>query len=195
MSSTTTTPHDALATELERLYYIETELCDELETLSVDVSIDALDDGRATDCREQLRETIDDHCDETHHHCERIEGAFEALGEEPATRRVPAFDGLLADKEKFNNVVLNDELRPLYYVELALKLEALECTVYETTMALASALEGDDGDAVIDALQPNYDDERGMRTDLESIADGDAVETLLAASPVDDASRESLDRI
>lgn len=195
MSTTTATPHDALATELERLYYIEQELCDELETLADDVAIDTLDDSGVTACREQLRDLIEGHCDETHRHCDRIEDAFEALGEEPATRRVPEFDGLIADKEKFNNVVLNDELRPLYYVETALQLEALECTVYETAMALASALEGEAGDGVVDALRPNYDDERAMRTDLESIADGDAVETLLAASSVDDASRGSLDRL
>ncbi|WP_226482036.1 ferritin-like domain-containing protein [Natrinema amylolyticum] len=194
MSTTTTTPHDALATELERLYYVERELCDELQTLAADVSVDVLDDGRATDCREQLRETIDDHCDETQRHCERIERAFDALGEEPTTRRVPEFDGLLADKEKFNNVVLNDELRPLYYLETALKLEALECTVYETAMALANSLEGEDGEGVVDALRPNYDDERAMRTELESLSDGDAVEMLLAATPVGEASRGSLDR-
>ncbi|SEW27614.1 YciE/YciF ferroxidase family protein [Natrinema salifodinae] len=195
MSTTTTTPRDALTTELERLYYVERELCDELETLAADVSIDALDDGRATGCREQLCETIDEHCSETRRHCERIENAFDALGEEPATRRVPEFDGLIADKEKFNNVVLNDELRPLYYVETVLKLEALECTSYETALSLASTIEGEESEAVVDALRPNYDDERAMRTDVESLADGGAVDRLLAASPVDDARRESLDRI
>ncbi|QCS40955.1 ferritin-like domain-containing protein [Natrinema versiforme] len=194
MSTTATTPRDALATELERLYYIERELCDELETLAGDVSIDAVADTRATECRERLWEAVDEHCYETQRHCERIERAFDALGEEPDTRRAPEFDGLIADKEAFNNVVLNDALRPLYYLETALKLEALECTAYETAMALASAIEGEDADAVVDALRPNYDDERAMRADLESLSDGDALETLLAASPVDDASRGSLDR-
>ncbi|MFC6768124.1 ferritin-like domain-containing protein [Natrinema soli] len=194
MSTTTTTPHDALTTELERLYYIERELCDELETLAADVAIDTLDDGRVTACRERLWTAIDDHCDETHEHCERIERAFDALGEDPRTRRVPEFDGLLADKEAFNNVVLNDELRPLYYIETTLKLEAIECTVYETVMALANSLEGEAGERVVDALRPNYDDERAMRTDLESLSESDAVELLLASSPVGDASRGSLDR-
>lgn len=194
MSTTLTTPHDALATELERLYYVERELCGELETLAGDVSIDTIDNARATECRDRLWEAVDEHCYETQAHCERIERAFDALGEEPETRRAPTFDGLIADKEAFNNLVLNDELRPLYYLETALKLEDLECTAYETAMALASALEGEDGDAVVDALRPNYDDERAMRADLESLSNSDAVETLLAASPVDDVNRESLDR-
>ena len=194
MSTTTATPRDALASELERLYYVQRELCDELETLAADVAVDALDDSGETACRERLWTLVDDHCDETERHCERIERAFDALGEEPATRRAPEFDGLIADKEAFNNVVLNDELRPLYYVETALKLEALECTLYETALALASALEADAGDDVVDALRPNYDDERELRTDLESLADGDAFDRLLAASTVGDADRGSLDR-
>ena len=194
MSTTESTPRDALETELARLYYIERELYDELETLSNDVAIDTLDDLRELECREQLQYAIDDHCEETAAHLERIERAFDALGTEPETHPVPELDGVIADKEKFNNVVLSDEFRPLYYIETVLKLEAIECTVYETTMALANSLEDEAGDAVVDALRENYDDERALRTEIESLADGDAVETLLAESTVDDADRASLDR-
>ncbi|WP_306054470.1 YciE/YciF ferroxidase family protein [Natronococcus wangiae] len=194
MSTTTPPPQNALTAELERLYYIEREMRSALETLSTDVSIDALDDLRVTECREQLQEAIDDHRRESETHVERVERAFEALGAEPEPRRTPELDGLIADKEKFNNVVLNDELRPLYYLETVLKLEEIECTAYETAMAIASTLEGDEADDVVDALRGNYDDERRLRTDVESLADGDAVETLLESSPVDDAERTSLDR-
>ena len=202
MSTTATTARDALTAQLERLYAIERELQSALETLSTDVSIDTLDEIRALECREQLQYVIDQHREETETHVERIERAFDALGAEPETRPVPALDGVLADKEAFNNVVLNDGLRPLFYIQTTLQLEAVECTAYETTMALASALAdggkgtetSDAGDAVVDALEHNYDDERRMRTDLEEIADGEAVETLLASSPIADAPRESLDR-
>ncbi|WP_247003216.1 ferritin-like domain-containing protein [Halosolutus gelatinilyticus] len=194
MSTSDHAPADALAAQLERLYYVERELRTELETLANDVAIDTLDDARVTECRDELRARIDEHREETDRHRERVEEAFDVLGEEPSTRRAPELDGLLADKEAFNNVVLNDELRPLYYLEVALKLEAIECTAYETAMAIAGAL-GDEGDAVIDALQDSYDEERAMRTDLESLADGDAIETLLAATTVDEnADRSSLDR-
>ncbi|WP_049922251.1 YciE/YciF ferroxidase family protein [Halopiger djelfimassiliensis] len=192
--STTPTPRDALTAELERLYAIERELRSALETLSADVAVDALDDLRELECREQLQSAIDDHREETERHLERIERAFGALDEAPETRPVPELNGLLADKEKFNNVVLNDELRPLYYIETTLKLEAIECTAYETTMALASTLDGSEADDVVDALRTNYDDERALRTDLEELAGSDAVESLLAASPVDDGRRASLDR-
>ncbi|ELZ22860.1 hypothetical protein C477_03559 [Haloterrigena salina JCM 13891] len=202
MSTTATTARDALTAQLERLYAIERELQSALETLSTDVSIDTLDEIRALECREQLQYVIDQHREETETHIDRIERAFDALGTEPDTRPVPELEGLLADKEAFNNVVLNDGLRPLFYIQTTLQLEAIECTAYETTMALAGALEdgeegaetADVGDAVVDALEHNYDDERRMRTDVEELADGEAVETLLAASPIADAPRESLDR-
>ncbi|WP_440772172.1 YciE/YciF ferroxidase family protein [Natronorubrum sp. DTA28] len=213
MSTATTTPRDALTAQLERLYYIERTLQSALRTLSTDVSIDSLDDLRALECREQLQYVIDDHREESKHHLERIERAFDALGVAPDTRRVPELDGLIADKEAFNNVVLNDAIRPLYYIQTVLQLEAIECTAYETTMALATELEasdasetsrtGDettDGEAtddvaeVVETLQDSYDDERQVRTEIESLLDGEAVETLLDAHPVDAASRESLGR-
>ncbi|MDQ2050818.1 DUF892 family protein [Natronolimnohabitans sp. A-GB9] len=202
MSTTTTTVRDALVAQLERLYYIERTLQSALETLSTDVEIETLDDVRTLECREQLQYTIDTHREETETHLERIERAFDALGEAPDGRRVPVLDGLIDDKERFNNVVLDDALRPLYYMETVLQLEAIECTVYERTIAIAERLADDDttavasdtGKTVLDALRDNYDDERQVRTDLEELTESDAIETLLASSPVDDASRESLDR-
>ncbi|SDK36802.1 YciE/YciF ferroxidase family protein [Natronorubrum texcoconense] len=209
MSTATTTPRDALTAQLERLYYIERTLQSALRTLSTDVSIDSLDDLRALECREQLQYVIDDHREESERHLERIERAFDALGVAPDTRRVPQLDGLIADKEAFNNVVLNDAIRPLYYIQTVLQLEAIECTAYETTMALATELEASDasessqtGDdeatddfaSVVEALQDSYDDERQVRTEIESVLDGEAVETLLDAHPVAEPPRESLDR-
>ncbi|APW96927.1 hypothetical protein CHINAEXTREME_03695 [Halobiforma lacisalsi AJ5] len=201
--STSTTPHDALATRLERLYYVERTLRSELETLSTDVAIDSLDDLRELECREQLQYAIDQHREETERHIGRIERAFDALGVEPDTRPVPELDGLLADKEKFNNVVLNDEVRPLYYVETTLKLEAIECTAYESALTVANAIDGDsDGDvdvdidveAIVDALGENYRDECEVRAEIEAIAESDAHEALLEASVISGGDPASLDR-
>ncbi|SFC28381.1 protein of unknown function [Halobiforma haloterrestris] len=199
--NTSTTPHDALATRLERLYYVERTLRSELETLSTDVAIDSLDDLRELECREQLQYAIDQHREETERHIDRIERAFDALGVEPDTRPVPELDGLLADKEKFNNVVLNDEVRPLYYVETTLKLEAIECTAYESALAAANAIESDadgEGDvdvgAIVDALGENYRDECEVRAEIEAIAESDAHEALLEASVISGGDPASLDR-
>ncbi|MEY7850258.1 ferritin-like domain-containing protein [Natrarchaeobius sp. A-rgal3] len=194
MSTTDATPRNVLTAQLERLYYVERTLRSELETLSADVAVDTLDDVRVLECREQLQYALDAHREESDRHVERIERAFDILDEEPDTRRVSELDGVIADKEKFNNVVLNDGLRPLYYIETTLKLEAIECTIYERTMALARTLETNDADEVLDALQENYDDERELRREIDTLAESESVETLLAANPVEETDRASLDR-
>lgn len=202
MSATTPTPRETLTARLERLYYIERTLRSELETLSTDVAIDSLSDLRELECREQLQYAIDQHREETERHLERLEQAFDALGVEPDTRPVPELDGLVADKEKFNDVVLNDEIRPLYYVETTLKLEAVECTAYESALSIANAIdvdaddEGDvDVETIVDALGKNYDDECEVREEIEDLADSDAHEALLEASAIPDGDSASLDRL
>lgn len=193
MTTRDMTPHDALEAELARLYGLEQGIDAELETISSDVAIDTLDTIRELECREQLQYAIDQRREQTDDHSARLEEAFDALDATPETRPVPELDGLIADKEKFNNVVLNDEVRPLYYVETMLKLEALECTRYERAISLARSLEDESGDAVAEALAPNYEAACDVRAEIEALADGEPVERLLAASQIDDADRASLD--
>ncbi|NGM68505.1 DUF892 family protein [Natronolimnobius sp. AArcel1] len=187
------TPHETLAAELARLDALEQGIDTALETLSADVAIDTLDTVRELQCREQLQYAIDQRREQTADRRRHLEEAFDVLDHRLDTGPVPELDGLIADKEKFNNVVLNDELRPLYYVETMLKLEALECTRYERVIGLARSLDDETGEAVADAIAPNYEHACDVRTELESLADGAAVDRLLAASQIDDADRASLD--
>ncbi|OVE83400.1 DUF892 family protein [Natronolimnobius baerhuensis] len=186
-------PHDALEGELARLYGLEQGIDTALETISNDVAIDTLDTIRELECREQLQYAIDQRRAQTDDRSARLEEAFDALNTSPETRPVPELDGLVGDKEKFNNVVLNDEVRPLYYVETMLKLEALECTRYERAISLARSLEDDAGDTIAEAVAPNYEAACDVQAELEALADGEAVDRLLAASQIDDADRASLD--
>lgn len=184
---------DAFTAGMHRLYGLEQALVAELDVLSSDVSIDTLDNLYLTECRERLRDRIDRHHEETATQLERLEAAFDAIDEEPAGPDAPELDGWNADKEQFNNVVLNDELRPLYYLDAAKKLEELERSAYEPVVALAEALERIPED-VVESLDRNHEEEREMLEALEALADGDAVETLLEASQVDSGDRAALDR-
>lgn len=187
--------HDAFTTEVGRLYRLERELATDLDDLARDVSIDALDDLQETECRERLRDRVETHRDETESHADRLEEAFDAIGEEPAARDVPGLDGWVADKERFNNVVLNDELRPLYYLVATQKLEEIERSAYEPALALAERLESeDDVTGIVDPLEQNAEEERAMLADLESMADGESFESLLETSPVAPTDRSALDR-
>lgn len=187
----TGTTLDAFTIELQRLYYLERELVSELDTLTSDISIDTLDDFQVTGCRKRLQDRVERHRDETESHIERLEEVFDAIDEEPNARHAPEIDGWIDDKEQFNNVVLNDKLRPLYYLDATTKLEEIERSAYEPVRALATRLENE---GVVDSIEHNIEEEREMLDDLESLADSEAVGTLLETSPVDSTDRSSLDR-
>lgn len=173
------TLHDLFVSEIQRLYAIETTLVDELETLEQDTDVDALDDLRETDAREALEDVLADHRAETQTHVERIEEALEALNQTPNPRSTPALEGLIKEKELFNNVILADEIRPLYYLGVSEQIERLEITAYERLLAIGDYL--DISDEVIDPLQQNLDDETATLRTLESLSEGEDFESLLDA--------------
>ena len=178
------TLHDLFLWEMQRLYAIETRLADELATLERDAGVDALDGQQETDAREGLREVLAEHETETRTHAERLEEALEALGRtpdprsEPNSRSTPALEGLVAEKERFNNVVLNDQIRPLFYLGTARQIEHLEITAYERLLEIGGHL--DVPDEVIDRLEQTLDEEEATLRTLESISSGEDVEALLA---------------
>lgn len=169
---------DLFVHQLIKTYSVETALVDTLETLSGDVSEDALDDLSDESLREQFGEALDEHREQTENHAERLESVFEAVGKQPSTRETPTLDALVQEKEQFNNVVLNDEFRPPYYAEFALTTERLEITAYEVLVELAEALELE-GD-VVDALRSNLEEEQKMLERIQSIAQDSAMQDLLA---------------
>lgn len=186
---------DGFTIELRRLYSFERELVSALDGLATDVAVDALDDLDGTGCRQRLRELVETHREETVTHRDRLEDVFEAIGEDPETRPVPELEGWVFDKEQFNNIVLNDELRPLYYLTAAKKLEEIERSAYELALALAEHLE-EEGDVsgVVDPLTENAGDERAMLEDLDALSDSESVSELLEATQVSPVDRSELDR-
>lgn len=186
---------DRFTIELRRLYSFERELVSALDGLATDVAVDALDDLDGTGCRQRLQELVETHSEETATHRDRLEDVFEAIGEDPDTRSVPELEGWVFDKEQFNNIALNDELRPLYYLIAAKKLEEIERSAYELALALAERLE-EEGDVsgVVDPLTENAGDERAMLEDLDALSDSEAVSDLLEATQVSPVDRSELDR-
>lgn len=181
------TVHDLFVAELRRAYAIERRLVDELETLSRDVDVDALDGtDDPDDVRDALRTTLSDHRAETETHRDRLEDAFDALDEPVETRSTAALDGLVEEKELFNNVVLADELRPLYYLEVARDVEQLEITGYDRLLRLADHLDvpGD----VVDALEQNLEEERSALERIESLAESEGVASLIGSATEPDVS-------
>lgn len=170
------TVNDLFVAELRRAYTVESRLVDELAKLSRDVEVDALDDTGDRGLRDALQTTLSDHQAETETHRDRLEDAFDALDEPVETRSTPALDGLVEEKERFNNVVLADELRPLYYLEVAQDLEQLEITSYNRLLRLADHL--DAPREVVDVLERNLEEEQAVLERVESLAEGEEVESL-----------------
>ncbi len=189
---------DAFALELQRLYGLERELRTELDTLRGDVAIDSLDMVLLEECRIELGNRLEAHREETDTHVERLESVFEALDREPTAGPTPELDGWVRDKERFNNVILNDELRPIYYLTATLKLEEIERTAYESALAAGSGLDSSalpaDRDALLKPLETTLEEEVAMLEDLESIADSESVSQLLDASTPDWANRTAFYR-
>lgn len=169
--------HDLFVTELQRLHAIESKLVDELETLEQDADVDALDDLRETDAREALEEVLADHRAETQTHAERIEEALQQLNQTPESRSTPALEGVIKEKELFNNVILADEIRPVYYLGVSEQIEDMEITAYERLLAIGNYL--DVPDDVISLLQQNLDEDEATLRTIESLSEGDDFESLL----------------
>lgn len=171
------TLYDLFVSELQRLYGVETALVDELAALERDARVDTLDGMQETEPRERLLDVLEEHRTETETHVERLEAALEALGQTPDPRSTPALEGLVDEKELFNNVVLNDEIRPPFYLGTCKGIERLEITAYERLLVIGDRL--DVPDEVIDRLQRNLEEEEEMLRTLESLSNGEEFGSLL----------------
>lgn len=171
------TLQDHFVTELQQVYGMESDLLDALDSLKQDANVDALDDLRVPEPREALTEVLDQHRTETERQIERLETAFETIDHRAERRSAPALGGLLDEKELFNNIVLSDETRPLYYLRTAKQVERMEITAYEHLLLVGEHLGMPD--TVIEALEQNLEEERATLQALQDIADGEEIGTLL----------------
>ena len=167
---------DLFGYELQGVYYIETELPGELAQLAEQANVDTLDEITDAGFREDVREVFSAHGDETQAHAERLEGAFDLFGREPDPREVPAFDGLFLEKERFNNIVLNDAARPLFYLDVGMKVEQLELRCYDSLLRLAAAL--DLPSDVVDDLETNREEDAETLRRLEELSESAGAEEI-----------------
>lgn len=160
------TTRDLFEYELRGAYYLETELVEALDQLADEAEIDALDSLPEKEKKRALSDLFADHGEESQRHVQRLEAVFRALDLEPEAREDPVTDGVIRDKELFNNVILNDELRGVYYLRTAKNAELAEISTYEGLLRLAEQLDLDG--EVIEDLEANLADERRQLDELET---------------------------
>lgn len=170
------TLYDLFVFELQEAYQIETELADALDAIVDEAGINSLDGIADDEIRDTLTTVLSEHQEETREHVERLEGVFEAAGRRPDTGQSTALRGLLDRKERFDNIVLNDALRPFFYVNLGRDVERLEIRTYESLIENARAL--DLPEEVVEALEANLDDEREAAERFEELSDREELRTL-----------------
>lgn len=155
---------DLFVYDLEAVYDMEVKLVGALDEMSRLATNDNLSAGFAI------------HRTETETQVERVEEAFEALGEEPTRRANPIVDGLLEEREQFDASVTDDDLRNLHYLTAAVKTERIEITSYEGLLMMAK--EAGLGDAITDPLEDNLGQEEKTLRKLQGLAGGSDLETL-----------------
>ncbi|RDI69671.1 YciE/YciF ferroxidase family protein [Halopelagius longus] len=164
--------------ELKGAYYIETKVAEELAELADQANIETLDEQADESFREDVHDAFRTHHDQTETHVGRLEEVFDALDRQPETHEIRAVDEIFAEKEQFNNVVLNDAARPLYYLDVGAKVEQLEVQCYDSLLQLAEALDLDDG--VVDTLAANREEDEEARRRMTELAEGDGADEVLA---------------
>lgn len=170
------TLYDLFVFELQEAYRIETELADALDAIVDEAGIDSLDDISDSEIRDTLTTILSEHREETEAHVERLEGVFEAADQRPETGQSAALRGLLDRKERFDNVVLNDAVRPFFYINLGRDVERFEIRTYESLIENARAL--DLSDDAVEALEANLDDEREAARRFEELSEHPELDAL-----------------
>ncbi len=116
---------------------------------------------------EELRAAVQEHLLETRAHVERVEQAFEGLGSHPSSIYSPTTSALAAEHDELAEKVVEARLRDVWHAHAAARTEHLELAMYESVLALAQAL---DGDELRSELEENHQQEQQALAKVEKIA-------------------------
>jgi ferritin-like metal-binding protein YciE len=151
-------PADLFAYDLAAALDMETKLVDALDEMARRVTNDNLEAG------------FEIHRNETERQVELVEETFERLGAEPTRRDNHLVDGLLAEREQFDDRVRDEELRNGQYLTVALTTERIEITTYEGLLRTAES--AGFGDDVTEPLTGVLEQERKTHRKLQGLAGG-----------------------
>ncbi|GGB66033.1 YciE/YciF family protein [Flavobacterium suaedae] len=93
---------------------------------------------------ESLKKAIEDHTKETEGHIERLEKAFELIGEKASGEKCEAMDGLLKEGEDIMESTKPGAVRDAGIIAASQKIEHYEIATYGTICAFAKTLGQDE---------------------------------------------------
>lgn len=120
---------DLFLDELKDIYWAEQHLVKALPKMSKGAT------------SEDLKQTIDEHLEQTKGHVERLEQVFESIGEKAKAVKCEAMDGLLKEaNELLTETDKGTEVRDVAIISACQKVEHYEIASYGTLKALATTL-------------------------------------------------------
>jgi ferritin-like metal-binding protein YciE len=156
-----------LIDELSDLYSAEKQL------------VDALPKMAKAALSEKLRTAFEDHLTVTHGHVERLEDAFQELGEKPKRKKCKAMEGLIEEGAEVIKKKGLPEVKDVALIGAAQRVEHYEMAAYGSTRAIAESLELT---TIAELLQQTLDEERDADTELNNLALNQVNSDAVAAS-------------
>jgi ferritin-like metal-binding protein YciE len=144
-----------LVDELKDLYYAEKQLVKVLPKMAQAAS------------SADLRDAFTGHLEETRGHVDRLEKAFEILGEPAKTKTCHAMDGLIKEGGEALDMDGPSALRDANIIGAAQRVEHYEMAAYGTARSFAEVLGQDD---VVALLQQTLEEESNANKKLTSIS-------------------------
>jgi ferritin-like metal-binding protein YciE len=118
---------------------------------------------------DQLRSALEEHLDETEQQVQRLEQAFEHLGERAKAKPCAGMRGLIEEgDEHVGEDYEDDDLRDAVIIGSAQRVEHYEIAAYGTAIAHARLLEQED---VVELLEESLGEEKAADEKLTEIAE------------------------
>ncbi len=114
--------------ELNEIYGVEQAMIGALESMARDAVLG------------EIRHAYHVHEEQTRTQLARLDAVFRALGSRPRPHRLPAIDGLIAEREMFRRAEPRSEVAEMFDLNAAQKAERYEITAYEALVDLAERL-------------------------------------------------------
>jgi ferritin-like metal-binding protein YciE len=135
---------------------------------------------------EELRSALEEHLEETEQQVQRLEQAFEALGERAKAKPCAGMKGIIEEgDEHVGEDYDDDDLRDAVIIGSAQRVEHYEIAAYGTAIAHAKLLEHED---VVGLLEESLAEEKAADVKLTEIAE--SVVNLESANEAEDNEEE-----
>jgi ferritin-like metal-binding protein YciE len=160
------TMDDLFLHTLQDVYYAENQIVKNLPKMIDKVT------------NRELAGGLKSHLEETKKQIERLEKAFEKLGEKPKAVDCPAMDGILKEADEIAGEVADKEVLDAALIGAAQAVEHYEISRYGTLIAWAEALGHDE---VVRLLTTNLNEEKAADKKLTTIAERKGVNQKAAS--------------